>query len=198
MSAEIAEVIVLGSGPAGCTAAIYAARANMQPLMISGTQPGGQLTITTDVENYPGFPEGIQGPRLMQDMQTQAVRCGTKVISGEVTSVDFSKKPFTINVEGKVFQSRAVIIATGASAKWLGLEAEEKLRGKGVSGCATCDAFFFRDKNVIVVGGGDTALEDSLFLTKFAAKVTVVHRRDELRAFYKKDPYWLFLEKSSG
>jgi thioredoxin reductase (NADPH) len=178
----IHKLIILGSGPAGLTAAIYAARANLPPLVIDGMQPGGQLTITTDVENYPGFPNGIMGPQLMTEMRRQAERFGTKIISGAVSSVDFKKRPFVVNVEKDHYEAKSVIIATGASAQWLGLEAEMKLMGKGVSGCATCDAFFFRDQDVVVVGGGDTALEDAIFLTKFAKRVTIVHRRNQLRA----------------
>jgi len=176
------DVIILGSGPAGCTAAIYAARSRLKPLLIEGPEPGGQLTITTTIENFPGFPDGVTGPKLMQDMKDQAIKYGTKVLSALVTKVDFSKKPFTIYTDSEKFNSKTVIIATGASAKWIGLEAEKKLMGKGVSGCATCDGFFFRDQEVVVVGGGDTAIEDAIFLTKFASKVTIVHRRDELRA----------------
>ncbi len=179
---ETIKVLILGSGPAGYTAAIYAARANLKPVLIEGMQPGGQLTITTDVENFPGFPKPINGPQLMLHMKAQAEYHGTKIVSGTVTSVDFSKQPLSVKVDDKEYQSKAVIIATGASAKWLGLKSETALRGKGVSGCATCDGFFFRGQDVVVIGGGDTALEDALFLTNFANKVTVVHRRDELRA----------------
>lgn len=175
-------LIILGSGPAGFTAAIYAARSNLSPVLVSGSQPGGQLTITTDVENYPGFPEGVGGPKLMEDMRRQAEKFGTKFISADVTSVDFKKKPFVINVGKNRYEAKAVIISTGASAQWLGLDAEKKLMGKGVSGCATCDGFFFKNQDVVVVGGGDTAIEEAIFLTKFAKKVTVVHRRDQLRA----------------
>jgi thioredoxin reductase (NADPH) len=175
-------LIILGSGPAGYTAAIYAARANLSPILIEGIQPGGQLTITTDVENYPGFPEGVQGPKLMDDMRRQAEKFGTKIVSADVTSVDFKKRPFVVTTAEGNHEAKAVIIATGASAQWLGLDAERKLMGKGVSGCATCDAFFFKNQEVAVVGGGDTAIEDALFLTKFAKKVTIIHRRDQLRA----------------
>ncbi|OGQ48428.1 MAG: thioredoxin-disulfide reductase [Deltaproteobacteria bacterium RIFCSPLOWO2_02_FULL_46_8] len=176
------KVIILGSGCAGCTAAIYAARANLNPLMIEGMQPGGQLTITSDVENYPGFPKGIQGPELMQLMKEQAVRFGTEVISADVSKVDFSNRPFKIWVADKLYEGETVIVSTGASAIWLGLENEKKLWGKGVSACATCDAFFFKDQHVVVAGGGDTAMEEATFLAKFASHVTVVHRRNELRA----------------
>ena len=187
MAETIHDLIIIGSGPAGYTAAIYAGRANLKPLVIAGQNaggaPGGQLMLTSDVENFPGFPEGIQGPDLMDKMRGQAERFGATVITQDVTKVDFKKKPFSLETgSGKTYAARSVIIATGAAAKWLGLESETKLRGHGVSACATCDAAFFRDQRVVVVGGGDSALEEALFLTRFAGHVTVVVRRDSLRA----------------
>ena len=180
---EHAKVVILGSGPAGCTAAIYAARAMLSPLMIAGLQPGGQLTITTEVENYPGFKGAIQGPWLMEQMQAQAEHVGTKVALDLILSVDLAKRPFILTGDsGARYSADTLIIATGAQAKWLGLPSEEKLKGYGVSACATCDGFFFKDKKVAVVGGGNTAVEEALFLTNFATDVTLIHRRDSLRA----------------
>jgi thioredoxin reductase (NADPH) len=177
------KVLILGSGPAGYTAAIYAARASLQPILIRGMQPGGQMSITTDVENYPGFAEVIQGPWLMEQMQKQAEHVGTVFIEDTITKVDFSKRPFALHGDsGDTYLGETVIIATGAQAKWLGLPSEEKFRGFGVSACATCDGFFFRNKKVAVVGGGNTAVEEALYLTNHASKVTQIHRRDKLRA----------------
>ena len=176
------KVIIIGSGPAGYTAAIYAARANLAPLMFTGLQSGGQLMLTTLIENYPGFVDGIDGPVLMETMRKQAERFGTDMIAEDVTSVDFSKRPFTLRVEGATYQAETVIIATGASAKTLGLPEERELMGRGVSTCATCDGFFFKDRNIMVVGGGDSAMEEALYLARLGRQVDVVHRRDSLRA----------------
>ena len=176
-------VLIIGSGPAGYTAAIYAARANLKPHLVSGLEPGGQLTITTDVENYPGFGDVIQGPWLMEEMKKQALNVGTVFHNDIVTSVNFEQKPFISKTEsGNEFISKSIIIATGAQARWLNLESEKKFKGFGISACATCDGFFFKDQSVIVVGGGNSAVEEALFLTKFASKVILVHRRDKLRA----------------
>ena len=183
MTTTHSKVIILGSGPAGCTAAIYAARAMLEPTLIAGIQPGGQLTITTEVENYPGFAEAIQGPWLMDQMQEQARALGTNFVSDTIAKVDLSRRPFSLlGDSGDVYTCDTLIIATGASANWLGLPSESKFQGFGVSACATCDGFFFRGKNVAVVGGGNTAVEEALFLTNFADKVTLIHRRDFLRA----------------
>ncbi|HAR44305.1 MAG TPA: thioredoxin-disulfide reductase [Bdellovibrionales bacterium] len=176
-------VTILGTGPAGLTAAIYAARANLRPLCIEGEQPGGQLTITSDVENFPGFPEPVMGPVLMDNFRRQAERFGTRIIQGIVKKADLSKRPFVLEfADGQSIKTRTLIIATGASAKWIGIPSERTLRGKGVSACATCDGFFFRNLDVAVVGGGDTALEEANFLTRFAKTVTIIHRRDKFRA----------------
>lgn len=182
MSENIEKLVIIGSGPAGLTAAIYAARGNLNPVVVSGRAAGGQLMLTTDVDDFPGFPEGIQGPDLMNKMRQQAERFETKFIDEDVISVDFSKKPFLINTETHKIQTQAVIIATGASAMWLGLESEQKMIGRGVSACAVCDGLFFRGKNVIVVGGGDTAMREAQHLAKVCQSVTIVHRRSEFRA----------------
>ena len=179
---EVRNVVIIGSGPAGYTAAIYTARANLEPLLFQGLQPGGQLTITTDVENYPGYPEGVLGPQMMDEFRTQAERFGTEIRFEQITEVDFSTRPFTLKTDFDTFQAHSVIVSTGASARLLGLESETALMGRGVSACATCDGAFFPDKDILVVGGGDSAMEEANYLTRFGRKVTIVHRREELRA----------------
>ncbi len=179
---KLNDIIIIGSGPAGYTAAIYAARANLSVLMLQGYQVGGQLMLTSDVENYPGFEEGILGPPMMEKFEAQARRFGTEVIPEDVISIDFNKRPFKVTTDSGEYQARAIIISTGASAKWLGLPSEQRLQGRGVSACATCDGFFFKKKDVAVIGGGDTAMEEATFLTRYANHVTVIHRRDKFRA----------------
>ncbi|HXW26012.1 MAG TPA: thioredoxin-disulfide reductase [Xanthobacteraceae bacterium] len=178
-----AKIVIVGSGPAGCTAAIYAARAMLEPILIRGVEPGGQLTITTDVENYPGFADVIQGPWLMEQMEKQAAHVGTRLVADHVTRIDLARRPFRLDCDsGHVYFVDTIVLATGAQARWLELPSEQKFKGYGVSACATCDGFFYRGKRVVVVGGGNTAVEEALFLTNFAAKVTLIHRRDSLRA----------------
>src|SRR6266496_3155439 len=179
---DVREVIIIGGGPAGYTAALYAARANLRPLVIEGFNWGGQLMITSDVENYPGYTDGVLGPEMMQDFRRQSERFGAEFLTDDVTKVDFSEQPLRVSVEGDEYEAHTVIVATGATARQLGLESEQKLQGRGVSYCATCDAAFFPGKHVVVVGGGDSAMEEATFLTRFAEKVTIVHRREEFRA----------------
>ncbi len=192
MSDQIRDTVILGTGCAGLTAAIYAARANLKPLVLEGHEPGGQLSITTLVENFPGWPEGIQGPELIERMKLQATRFGAELMMGHLQSVDFSKRPLTLNLGTQVVQTRTLIIASGASARWLGLPSEQALIGHGVSSCATCDGFFFSGKEIAVIGGGDSAMEEALFLTRFATKVTLIHRREQFRASH------IMLERAMG
>ena len=182
MTHEVRDLIIIGGGPAGYTAALYAGRAELRPLVIEGFQWGGQLMITSDVENYPGYADGIMGPAMMQDFRRQAERFGAEFVTDDVTRVDFSERPFKIWVDKDEYQARSVIVATGASARWLGLDSEQRLQGRGVSACATCDGAFFKEKRIVVVGGGDSAFEEALFLTRFGTKVTLVHRRNDFRA----------------
>jgi thioredoxin reductase (NADPH) len=178
---DVRDLIIIGGGPAGYTAALYSARADLKPLVIEGFQWGGQLMLTSDVENYPGYVDGVMGPKMMEDFRRQAERFGAEFITDDVTRVDFSEQPFGVWIENDEYRAKSVIVATGASARWLGLESEQRLQGRGVSACATCDGAFFKEKSIGVVGGGDTALEEALFLTRFGAKVTLVHRRDDFR-----------------
>jgi thioredoxin reductase (NADPH) len=182
LASEVRDLIIIGGGPAGYTAALYAARAELKPLVIEGYQWGGQLMITSDVENYPGYADGVMGPTMMQDFRRQAERFGAEFLTEDVTKVDFSERPFRISVEDGELLARSVIVATGASARWLGLESESRLQGRGVSACATCDGAFFKEKDIVVVGGGDSAFEEALFLTRFGTKVTLIHRRNDFRA----------------
>jgi thioredoxin reductase (NADPH) len=179
---EVRDLIIIGGGPAGYTAALYAARAELAPLVVEGFQWGGQLMVTSDVENYPGYPDGIMGPEMMQDFRRQAERFGAEFITDDVTEVDFSVRPFRVTIHKDEYRARSVIVATGATARWLGLESEQRLQGRGVSACATCDGAFFKEKEIVVVGGGDTAFEEALFLTRFGTRVTLIHRRNEFRA----------------